>query len=328
MFDAIRKAVQFVSHTAHQAAEAVTDRAPEPKAAAPTARRDTAEFRRQLPSLDPGSPAGKLQQLGRDDALAAGRWDADRPLSQAVNAHRTNTVEEMREALLSDHDYNWFEGDVRWEINHSDRLEMRHDGGHEGGDNLTLKEWLTIGRDSGRGMKLDFKDGDGVPQAIEEIKAVGIPPEKLMINLGDSASAEYGELIRKELPGAILAINPADELGDQKNEGPYESWQIDRMVELAEEFGPPVTFPVRFDRLTPETVERLEEVGSVSIWNSPAKGGVDDVEAETAKLREQGVTGMIDLRESMSNLEKLESVAERGVQEGKNLVRKGWDAIF
>lgn len=50
MFDAIRKAVQFVSHTAHQAAEAVTDRTPEPKAAAPTARRDTAEFRRQLPS--------------------------------------------------------------------------------------------------------------------------------------------------------------------------------------------------------------------------------------------------------------------------------------
>ena len=30
----------------------------------------------------------------------------------------------------------------------------------------------------------------------------------------------------------------------------------------------------------------------------------------------------------MSNLEKLETVAERGAQEGKNLLRKGWDAIF
>ena len=329
MFDAIRKAVQFVAHTAHQAAEAVTDQASEPKAAtAPAARRDTAEFRRQLPSLDPGSPAGKLQQLGKDDALAAGRWDADRPLSEAVNAHRTNTVEEMREALLSDHDYNWFEGDVRWEINHSDRLEMRHDGGHESGDNLTLKEWLTIGRDAGRGLKLDFKDGDGVPQALELIKEVGVPAERVMINLGGKDSERYGALVREALPGAILAVNPADALGDKENTGPYEDWQIDHMIALAERFGPPVTFPTRIDRLTPEAIARLEEAGSVSVWNAPSRSGVSDPKAEADNLRAQGVTGMIDLSRSMSNLDKVEAAAEWGVQEGKNLLRKGWDAIF
>ena len=30
----------------------------------------------------------------------------------------------------------------------------------------------------------------------------------------------------------------------------------------------------------------------------------------------------------MSNLEKPETVTERGIQEGKNLLREGWDAIF
>src|SRR5262245_5187470 len=66
-------------------------------------------------------------------------WWRGRPLSEAKNAHKTNTKEQFDEAMKNGS--NFFEGDVRKEI-HGDRIEMRHDDGQETGDNLTLKEWL------------------------------------------------------------------------------------------------------------------------------------------------------------------------------------------
>src|SRR3954462_14291589 len=65
--------------------------------------------------------AGQASKLGSHSDT---EWWAGRPLSQARNAHRTNTKEQFNDALHSG--ANWFEGDVRKEIN-SDRIEMRHD---------------------------------------------------------------------------------------------------------------------------------------------------------------------------------------------------------
>src|SRR5438270_4687281 len=93
-------------------------------------------------------------------------WWRGRPLSEGKNAHKTNTREQF-DAAMKDGTFNWFEGDVRKEL-HGDRVEMRHDTTPEPGDNLTLKEWLALGKASGRGLKLDVKDGFELPEIIRE----------------------------------------------------------------------------------------------------------------------------------------------------------------
>ena len=134
-----------------------------------------------------------------------------------------------------------------------------------------------------------------------------------MFNLGDGDMARWAPEIRERFPDATLAINPATRLDGKENSGPLEDWQVDRMIALAEQGGAPVTFVVRYDLLTDEAIQKLGEHGTVSVWNSPSQGGVDDVEALTAELRERGVNGVIDLRPSMSNLDKVTSGVEKGV---------------
>lgn len=242
----------------------------------------------QCAAVDPGF-AG---DLARVVAAMDDRWFAGRPLSDAHNAHRTNTQEELEAAM--DGGYNWFEGDVRAEINHPDRLEMRHDRAHERGDNLTLREWLEAGRDAGRGLKIDVKETALMEQLLDTIEEAGIPDERLMLNLGDAGMDVWGAEIRRRFPDAWLAVNPARERGGRKNaEGPIEDWQVDRMIALAERFGGPVTFVLHEGQVTRDAVERLQRIGPVSIW-----GNVEDPAARAEALRAIGVEGMIDLGEA------------------------------
>lgn len=347
--------------------EAIAPKAP---TARPRLQKDTAEFALsgslpEKPTEPPkgiGGTAKKLWRLAHElvaDPLHGDlTWKKGQPLSEGVNAHSTNTAEDMKAALESDHGYNWLEGDVRFEIDHKDRIEMRHDETHEQGDNLTLREWLEVGKASGKGLKLDFKEGKAIPEALRMIKEIGIPEHRIMINVGDGDTEKYGALIRKELPGAIIALNPADALDGHENaDGPYEDWQLDRLIAQAERLGQPTAFVLREDRVTPEIVKKLEAVGPVSIWNAPSRGGVDDVEARRKELESWGVTGVIDLRESYDTLDKIreglgwlesqalhytdaakdkaEDAVEEVVDTGKDLVeggvdlaKKGWNAIF
>lgn len=241
--------------------------------------------RAQCAAVDPGFP-GDLARIvdAMDD-----RWFAGRPLSDAHNAHRTNTREEFEAALAGG--YNWFEGDIRAEINHPDRLEMRHDRTHERGDNLTLREWLEMGRDAGRGLKLDVKETALMERLLDTIEEVGVPEERLMLNLGDGGMDEWGAEIRRRFPEATLAINPAGELDGRRNDGgPIEDWQVERMIALAERFGGPVTFVLHEGQVTRDAVARLQEIGPVSVW-----GNVDDPAGRAIALRDLGVAGMIDL---------------------------------
>jgi hypothetical protein len=203
-------------------------------------------------------------------------------LYDARNAHRTNTKEQFEEALEGG--FDWFEGDVRAEINHRDRLEMRHDEIHESGDNLTLREWLEQGKKAGKGLKLDVKETELMEQLLDTVEDVDPPQDKLMFNLGDSGMDRWGAEIRRRFPDAILAINP------RGGEGRIDAARVDRMIELATRFGGPVTFVLHEGQVSPEAVARLQEHGPVSIW-----GDVSDAEKRRRELRAAGVEGMIDL---------------------------------
>lgn len=242
--------------------------------------------RAQCPAENPGFVADVARVLHAAD----GTWRGGRPLSEARSAHRTNTREQFEAALAGD--FNFFEGDVRVEINHRDRLEMRHDEIHESGDNLTLREWLTLGRDAGKGLKLDVKETARMEQLLDTVEDVGIADGRLMFNLGDAGMARWGAEIRRRFPGSILAINPASRLGGRSNEGhgPIQGWQVDRMIALARRFGGPVTFVLHEGQVTHAAVERLQEYGPVSVW-----GNVSEPAARGEALRRLGVEGMIDL---------------------------------
>lgn len=269
---------------------------------------------------DAHHPAAKkyrdLFELAAATRNPATLWLPGRPLSDARNAHRTNTREEFEHALEAG--YNFFEGDVSSELNPPHGLEMRHDEMHESGDNLTLAEWLDLGKASGRGLKLDIKDGERTGEVLDAIARAGVPDERLMLNLGFDAMARWGDEIRQRFPHAILAINPPSKLGGQEaRDGKLRDLQVAAMVDQAKRFGPPATFVVRYDRLTDQAIGKFKAVGAVSVWNSPSQGGVKDVAALTRKLRVRGVDGVIDLRKSMGTLDK----ARAGLGLARNAVR-------
>lgn len=214
-------------------------------------------------------------------------WDNTRySLDGATNAHRTNTVEEMTEAL--DHDTDWLEGDIREEIDRPGQIEARHDEGREPGDNLTFDQWLDAGLASGRGLKLDIKEPELTPQILDQLEERGVPDERLMFNLKAEDIARYGPEIRERFPDAILAINPPDQ--GLTPEG------LARMAQLADELGGQSTFVIREDLLSDEAVQALQGHGSISIWNDPSRPADGSIEERTRELRERGVNGVIDLR--------------------------------
>jgi hypothetical protein len=257
----------------------------------------------RLSSRRPASSAARAQ--GPDNT-----WHSGQPLSEARNAHRTNTKEQFQEALKSK--ANWFEGDVRLEIDRSG-IEMRHDKQHESGDNLTLREWLTMGKASGRGLKLDVKEPEHMAEILETLKEVGIPEERLMLNLGFGAMAQWGAEIRKQFPNAILAINPP-------TDGKVGAAEARRMVEQAKKFGDPVNFVVRYDKLTDEAIREFQKHpgAAISVWGS----GVKDVSRTSEELKRRGVNGMIDLA----------SGSGKGVddylKDGFNWAKTGLDKLF
>lgn len=240
---------------------------------------------------------------------AAGtRWQTGKPLSEALNAHSTNMHEHMRAAL--EHGYNFLEGDVRQEINEPHELEMRHDTSHESGNNLTLRQWLEVGRVSGRGLKLDVKEPQHMDRVLAAVETSGVPEGRLMFNLGASAMDTWGARIRARFPGSWLALNPSS--GD----GALNRSQVDGLLAQARAFGAPATFVIRYDDLTDEAIARLKDAGPVSVWNSQNTGRkVDDVAKVVAELRARGVNGVIDIRKSEGLGGRISNTLERGVNE-------------
>lgn len=141
---------------------------------------------------------------------------------------------------------------------------------------------------------IDTKVSEFTPQILDEVKASGIPSDRLMFNLGFEESKTYGKEIRKRFPDSIMAINPPS-----KN---LQTEELEKMGRLADSLGGQSTFPIREDLLTDEAIEKLSRHGSVSVWNSPGFSvlGGDSVGKREQKLVDRGVTGVIDLRDDES----------------------------
>lgn len=216
------------------------------------------------------------------------------PLTDGSNAHRTNTPEEMREAL--DHDYNWLEGDLR--RRDDGVLVMSHDSGDAEREGLTFDEWLDVGAASHRGLKVDVKESEAMPELLDKLAASGIPQRRLMVN--DGMSADSARSIRAQLPHAWLAINPAT-----NQDGHYDSASIARAIEAARAAGGRVAFPLRWDLLDDDVIRELKPYGRISVWTAKSEGTPDDPEAEAERLRARGVDGVIDLGEPSPMLNKL-----------------------
>jgi Uncharacterized conserved protein (DUF2181) len=254
---------------------------------------------------------GGLLDLARDPKLAPLAWKPGAPLSQAVNAHSTNTREQMLDALKSPHGYNWFEADVRFELDDNEagkKIELRHDAMREPGSNLSMEEWLEIGKASGRGLKLDFKEGETIPRTVQKIQEAGIDDRRLMLNLGMDNMNKYGPMLRKAFPNAILAINP------RSGEKGFDDRHLDEAKALAKQLGGPITFVLRNDLVSESTVKRLnnEPNWTVSIWNSPMKDL--DVAQRRRQLEGWGVDGVIDLRPSLDTEGLIKGGLDKGYQ--------------
>lgn len=264
-----------------------------------------------------GDRGGDLLETGREVVLAPASLDreeraeldaaaeaaagrdasaAQLPLNEQHNAHRTNTREEMLAALQGD--YPWMEGDVR-----RDPPIMAHDW--QQSDGMSLTEWLEIGAASGRGLKLDLKEGASVDGVIDAVRASGIPQDRLILNAdvmagpggsGRNVSPEDLHRLRAAFPDATIAIGAVT--GPTAPGTTYTEAQIGDMVALAESIGGPVMFPLRAELVTPEIVERLSAHGTVAIWSSASSYPLADsaaAEAAAERFRDMGVTGLIDL---------------------------------
>lgn len=192
----------------------------------------------------------------------------------------------MREALEGDN--NWLEGDLR--VAGDGRLVMSHDADKED-EGLELQEWLAIGGAGARGLKVDVKENEAIPELLDQLEASGIPDGRIMLNVGASALDEQAVRdVRARFPEAWIALNPRAEEGRG-----YHDEDLAEITALADAAGGRVAFPIRWDIASDEAVKALKPHGRISIWTSASQGTPDDAAAETASLRERGVDGVIDL---------------------------------
>ncbi|HNV72710.1 MAG TPA: DUF2181 domain-containing protein, partial [Candidatus Ozemobacteraceae bacterium] len=248
----------------------------------------------------------ELENLARARPSLA--WPVNGDIADARNAHRTNTFAEMRDALKGE--YDWLECDVRLEgplrdhvgVPLGDRRPITaHDSFQTNG--LLFEDWVKIAKESGRGIKVDFKDSKALDQVLTLLKNAGVPDHRLILNIGipdpkpgetdltKPVSDERLQKIRAAFPQALINLSP----GGGTVDGQYSEAQIAQMIRYAKAAGQPVMFPLRAEWVTREVVQKLEPHGKVAIWNSPNTFNPADPAAEIARFRSWGVTGMIDL---------------------------------
>lgn len=232
-----------------------------------------------VPSL-PASVRNELMGLAR--AYPEQRWDASAGWGAARNAHVTNTVAELRDALRGP--YNYFEGDIRT----IDGVPVMRHGRGDAVD-MQLEEWLQIGRESGRGLKLDIKEQAAIIPSMLLAKHVGIDASHLLVNISATTDPVIMMAVRQIYPSATVNISP---------DGALDQAGLSLLKRSASIVKGAVMFPLRVDLVTKAIIDELKPHGAIAIWNDPSIPGVSDVAALTKQLRDMGVDGMIDLRPS------------------------------
>ena len=261
-----------------------------------------------------------LGELATSPEQKEHRWVDGAPISEAKNAHYTNTKDELVAGLSKD--YNYLEGDV-WLEGAVRRLPlverfrepiMAHYPNDVKG--LTVEEWLKIGLASGKGLKLDIKQSAALPETIKEAKNLGVPGSRLIFN----ADMAFGPGVKRDLKFRLLDattdfLTQPDEMMEARKAFPeatigiglytkpqsrptkYSDAQLQQVIKIATEIGGPITFPLRAEFVDKRVVDTLKPHGSVSIWNHPKSFLPEDFEKATQEFRDLGVDGMIDLRD-------------------------------
>ncbi|HNX75405.1 MAG TPA: DUF2181 domain-containing protein [Candidatus Rifleibacterium sp.] len=253
--------------------------------------------------------AKKRQQLEKIAAENADHaWPLDGDIANVVNAHYTNTFDELKKALESD--CNWFECDVRPEgplrryapfLDGKPRPVTAHDSYQTNG--MLFDDWVRIVAASGRGIKVDLKDNSALDGVLATLKKYQVDERRIILNINVSQpgngpkAGEDARLkkIRKEFPGCRIKLSPG---GGSSKDGKYTDAAVARLIEYAKAAGKPVMYALRAEWVTPEIVKKLEPYGNVSIWNSPSTFDPTDVKKEVDRFRSWGATGMIDLMTS------------------------------
>jgi hypothetical protein len=243
------------------------------------------------------------------------------PWNQARSAHDTNTVPQLL-AALKDPNIDWMEGDLRLEgfidfpIRQEDAI-LAHDVTDV--DGLHLRDWLSIAKDAGIGVKLDFsKDLRTLPLAIRALRQATIPDDKLILNLhvvgvppaspGAWLNRSYDVLVgttvpwkdvqrlRTEFPRAMLALG----MTKTSQQRAYAPEQVKKLIQCARQVGGPLMFPLQADLVTPELIRTLKPYGKVSVWNDLGRPPRVASQAEATRVadtfRAMGMDGLIDIR--------------------------------
>ncbi|AGC43729.1 hypothetical protein MYSTI_02413 [Myxococcus stipitatus DSM 14675] len=249
--------------------------------------------------------AAKKLELDHKPLDYQGQWKPGQKLSEANNAHATNTQRDFNKAV--EEGKNWVEGDLQ--MKEGGGMEMNH---KEFDPKLPFQEWLAKGKALGVGVKIDvkldaFKDDTvkkeaAVKDMVNQVVASGIPSERLMFSVNATEAKWIREALGDKLPQATMGINAPD--------GALTSQTAEAMKQQIAENAPrPVSVIVRYmdiKNASPEVIQALKnENATISVWNdpgdiSPLIEQADDVVSETKKLKERGVDGMIDIRESHS----------------------------
>ena len=248
----------------------------------------------------------RLEKIAEQNTKNA--WPLDGDIANVVNAHYTNTYDELQKALESD--CNWFECDVRPEgplrryapfLDGKPRPVTAHDSYQTNG--MLFEDWVRIVAASGRGIKVDLKDDAALEGVLATLKKYQVDERRIILNINvtqPGSGPKAGEdarlkKIRNEFPGCRIKLSPG---GGSSKDGKYTDAAVARLIEYAKAAGKPVMYALRAEWVTPEIVKKLEPYGNVSIWNSPSTFDPTDVNKEVEKFRGWGVTGMIDLMTS------------------------------
>lgn len=240
------------------------------------------------------------------------RWPLDADISLARNKHRTDGIQRMRDGLSGP--YDWLEGDIRMR----GRVPvLQHDGNVV--PELTVEEWLAIGRRAERGMKLDIKQVRAVLPSVELALASGIDHRRLLFNLNvesplESTPIEVLRSVRELAPDVLLNLSPGSV--------PYTRAQRHRLLALGHELGGPTMYALNDSWVHRHTITHLQSEGArVAIWNDPRQMSAGAARRRVRALRRWGVQGVIDLRGQRRNLAVYVRV-HVFVAEGRSLLRE------
>lgn len=106
-------------------------------------------------------------------------------------------------------------------------------------------------------------------------------------------------LVRESFPDSLVNVS--------FSQWPYSPQVLTRAKEAAALVGRPVQFPLQADFVTPEVVATLKPHGNIGVWNNPLTYDPGDIPTDTARFRDMGVDGTIDLRPGMVEPEAVDA---------------------